>query len=106
MSAANGESTAEASSASPTVATQVSQAIQINTSLDKYWFQGDRRNKNLQCDIDKFNVPRFDGNKIRYRDFTDQVNVIKFGLSHEKEDGAKIKFFQIYGLDKRVFGSL
>ena len=44
----------------------ISTAAQVNTSLDIYWFTGDRRNKNLFCETDKFGIPKFDGSKIRY----------------------------------------
>ena len=69
----------------------ISTSAQMNTSLDIYWYANDRRNKNLFCETDKFGIPKFDGSKIRYRDFCNHVTVIKMRIALEKEDGTKIK---------------
>ena len=103
---ANGISTDGATPASPVPAIQISQtatgsqdiqisqSAQVNTSLDIYWFSGDRRNKNLYCELDKFGIAKFDGNKIRYRDFCDHILAMKMRIKVEKEEGAKVKILE------------
>ena len=73
-SLANGVIQVAQSAAQPSY---ISQSAQINTSLDIYWYDGDYRNKNLCCELDKFGIAKFDGNKIRYRDFCDHIFVMK-----------------------------
>ena len=87
-SIANGVIQVAQSAAQPTY---ISQSAQVNTSLDIYWYDGDWRNKNLYCELDKFGIAKFDGNKIRYRDFCDHILVMKMRIKVEKEEGAKVK---------------